>query len=195
MTSETERKRVEAQAARERLVGTVSELGVAVQDAKQRLVERTKAAAPYVAGGLQSVLSLVVVAAFALGGLDPYLNLLIWVNTPGVVGLVLLQVLVAVAVPVYFRRIDHSEGRWRTLVAPVLAALGMATALYLMITKIALLTGASDTVNVVLVGLVPAMIVTGAVLALWLRAKRPQVYARLGAPAPVPAEEASLVRS
>ncbi|MFC1410853.1 APC family permease [Streptacidiphilus sp. N1-12] len=151
--------------------------------------------APYLAGGLQSVLSLVVVAAFALGGLDPYLNLLIWVNTPGVVGLVLLQVLVAVAVPVYFRRIDHTEGRWRTLVAPVLAALGMATALYLMITKIALLTGASDTVNVVLVGLVPAMIITGAVLALWLRAKRPQVYARLGAPAPVPAEEARLVRS
>ena len=52
MTSETERKRQEAQAARERLVGTVGELGVAVQDAKARLVERTKAAVPYVAGGV-----------------------------------------------------------------------------------------------------------------------------------------------
>ena len=52
MTSETERKRREAQAARERLVGTVGELGVAVQDAKARLVERTKAAVPYVAGGV-----------------------------------------------------------------------------------------------------------------------------------------------
>ena len=31
MTSETERKRAEAQAARERLVGTVSELGTAVK--------------------------------------------------------------------------------------------------------------------------------------------------------------------
>jgi hypothetical protein len=52
VTSETERKRQEAQAARERLVGTVGELGVAVQDAKQRLVERTKAAVPFVAGGV-----------------------------------------------------------------------------------------------------------------------------------------------
>ena len=52
MTTETERKRVEAQAARKRLVGTVGELGVAVQDAKQRMVDRAKAAVPYVAGGV-----------------------------------------------------------------------------------------------------------------------------------------------
>lgn len=151
--------------------------------------------APYLAGGVQTVLSVVVVAAFAIAGLDPYLNLLIWVNTPGVIGLVLLQVMVAVAVPVYFRRIDHSEGLFRTVVAPLVAALGMATALYLMTSKIALLSGASDSVNVVLVGLVPAMLVTGLVLSLWLRAKRPQVYARLGAPVPVPAEEEELVNS
>jgi hypothetical protein len=52
VTSETERKRAEAQAARERLVGTVGELGTAVQDAKQRLRERAVAAAPFVAGGV-----------------------------------------------------------------------------------------------------------------------------------------------
>jgi hypothetical protein len=52
VTSETERKRAEAQAARERLVGTVSELGTAVNDAKQRLRERAVAALPYVAGGV-----------------------------------------------------------------------------------------------------------------------------------------------
>jgi hypothetical protein len=52
MNKETERKRAEAQAARERLVGTVGELGTAVQDAKQRLRERAVAAVPYVAGGV-----------------------------------------------------------------------------------------------------------------------------------------------
>lgn len=52
MTSETEQKRLEAQAARARLVGTVGELGTAVQDAKQRLRERAVAAVPYVAGGV-----------------------------------------------------------------------------------------------------------------------------------------------
>ena len=149
---------------------------------------------PFVAGGLQTLLSAVVVAAFAIAGLDPYLKLLIWVNTPGVIGLVLLQVAVAVAVPVYFRRVDHTEGLLRTVVAPVLAALGMATALYLMISKIALLTGASDTVNTVLVGLVPLMVLAGLALAWWLRSARPQVYARLGAEAP-PVKEAERVHS
>lgn len=61
MTGETERKRAEAQAARERLVGTVSELGTAVQDAKQRLRERAVAAVPYVAGGVGLIAALKVI--------------------------------------------------------------------------------------------------------------------------------------
>ena len=52
MSGETERKRAEAVAARDRLVNTVGELGTAVQDAKQRLRERAVAAVPYVAGGV-----------------------------------------------------------------------------------------------------------------------------------------------
>ncbi len=61
MTRETERKRAEAQAARERLVGTVGELGTAVQDAKQRLRERAVAAVPYVAGGVGLIAALKVI--------------------------------------------------------------------------------------------------------------------------------------
>jgi hypothetical protein len=52
VSGETARKRAEAKAARERLVGTVNELGTAVQDAKQRAKERAQAAAPFVAGGI-----------------------------------------------------------------------------------------------------------------------------------------------
>ena len=61
MTRETERKRAEAQAARQRLVGTVGELGTAVQDAKQRLRERAVAAVPYVAGGVGLIAALKVI--------------------------------------------------------------------------------------------------------------------------------------
>jgi hypothetical protein len=61
MTSETERKRAEAVAARERLVTTVGELGTAVQDAKQRLRERAVAAVPYVAGGVGLIAALKVI--------------------------------------------------------------------------------------------------------------------------------------
>ena len=50
--SETERKRAEAQAARERLVGTVNDLGAAIQESKRRARERAQAAAPFVVGGI-----------------------------------------------------------------------------------------------------------------------------------------------
>jgi hypothetical protein len=61
VTSQTERKRAEAQAARERLVGTVGELGTAVQDAKARARERAKAAVPYVAGGVGLIAALKII--------------------------------------------------------------------------------------------------------------------------------------
>ena len=61
MTSETERKRAEAQAARERLVNTVGELGNAVQDAKERARERVRAAVPYVAGGVGLIAALKII--------------------------------------------------------------------------------------------------------------------------------------
>lgn len=50
--SETARKRAEAQAARERLTGTVNELGVAIQETKARAKARAQSAAPFVIGGV-----------------------------------------------------------------------------------------------------------------------------------------------
>jgi amino acid transporter len=136
---------------------------------------------PYVAGIAQTVLAAAVVLGFALAGADPYLHLLIWVNSPGVLGIVLLQVAVAIAVPVFFRRIRHGESAWRTLVAPILSASGMIAALFLMIKYIALVTGASPTVNLVLVLTVPVVCAAGLAWALWLRRARPEVYARVAA--------------
>jgi amino acid transporter len=156
-----------------------------------RVHPRTRS--PYVAGIAQTVLAAVVVLGFALAGADPYLHLLIWVNSPGVLGIVLLQAAVAIAVPVFFRRIDHTEGAWRTLVAPVLSAAGMITALYLMVKYIEVVTGASQTVNLVLILTVPAVCVAGLAWALWLRRSKPEVYARVAADeaeAPASAKEA-----
>ncbi|WP_217144491.1 APC family permease [Streptomyces sp. AC627_RSS907] len=132
---------------------------------------------PYVAGIAQSVLALLVVAGFALAGADPYRQLLLWVNTPGALGLLGLQAVTAVAVLRYFRRIRHEEGRWRSLIAPVAAAVLMAGAMWLVISKIGLMTGAPFATNVVLVLLVPASFVLGVLLSLRVRRSRPDVYA------------------
>ncbi|MFE9624676.1 APC family permease [Streptomyces sp. NPDC006527] len=132
---------------------------------------------PYVAGLAQTVLGAVVVAAFWAAGADPYGQLLLWVNTPGMIGLLLLQLLAAIAVPCYFRRVRHQEGALRTLVAPVAAIALLATAIVLVVGHIDLFTGASPTVNTVLVAVAPTVFAAGFPLAWWLRRRRPRVYA------------------
>ncbi|OQR59292.1 amino acid transporter [Streptomyces maremycinicus] len=132
---------------------------------------------PYAAGVAQTVLGAVVVLAFWAAGADPYAQLLLWVNTPGMIGLFVLQLLAAIAVPCYFRRVRHQEGVLRTVVAPVVAAGLLATAIGLVVTHIDLFTGASSAVDTVLVALAPAVFVVGLALTWWLRRERPLVYA------------------
>ncbi|MEV8593366.1 APC family permease [Streptomyces sp. NPDC052013] len=132
---------------------------------------------PYVAGIAQSILALLLVSGFALAGADPYQQLVLWMNTPGGIGLMALQALTAVAVLAHFRRVRHEEGRWRTLIAPTAATVLMAAAMWLVISKIGLMTGAPFGTNTVLVLLVPAAFVLGVLLALRVRRSRPEVYA------------------
>lgn len=139
--------------------------------------------APYVAGIVQTVLAVVVVTGFAMAGADPYTQLLIWVNTPGVLGIILLQVAAAISVPMYFRRTPNDEGPWRTRVAPIVSAAAMAMALYLTVTHLELLTAASAGVNLVLVLSVVAVCAAGVGWALWLRGNRPAVYQAVAADA------------
>lgn len=141
---------------------------------------------PYVAGLLQSVLAVLVVAGFAAAGADPYQQLLLWMNTPGMLGLLTLQAVTAVAVPCFFRRFRHGEGRWRTLVAPIAATVLTAGALWLVISKIDLMTAAPFATNTVLVLTVPAAFAAGLLLARYVRRNRPEVYAGFAAE---PAEE------
>ncbi|MEU2776677.1 APC family permease [Streptomyces sp. NPDC007162] len=136
---------------------------------------------PYLAGAAQTVVGLVVVGGFWAAGADPYNQLLLWVNTPGMIGLFVLQLLAAIAVPCYFRRVRHEEGVVRTVLAPTVAAVLLATAIGLVITHIDLFTGASDAVNTLLILIAPAVFVAGLGLAWWLRRSRPAVYADFAA--------------
>lgn len=136
---------------------------------------------PHLAGAAQTVVGAVVVIGFALAGADPYTQLLLWVNTPGMIGLMALQLLAAVAVPCYFRRITHHEGLWRTVVAPGLAAVLLATAIYLVTVNVELFSGAGLGTNIVLVSIVPLVFLTGIAVALRLRRSRPEVYENFAA--------------
>jgi amino acid transporter len=135
-----------------------------------------KTRAPYVAGLAQTVLALVVVVGFALAKADPYTQLLIWVNTPGIFGILLLQVAAAVSVIAYFRRHATGEGLWRTVVAPVVSAVLMVVAIVLSAKNISFLTGTTGLVNQVLLLTIPATCLVGFAWAQWLRRNRPEVF-------------------
>ncbi|WP_327577454.1 APC family permease [Streptomyces sp. NBC_00145] len=136
---------------------------------------------PYLAGVAQTVLGVAVVLAFWAAGADPYAQLLLWVNTPGMIGLMGLQLLAAIAVPFYFRRITHEEGVLRTVVAPIAATVLLSIAIVLVCTHLDLFTGASSLVNMILMAVAPAVFVLGIALARRLRRTKPDVYERFAA--------------
>ncbi|KUO09730.1 APC family permease [Streptomyces sp. DSM 15324] len=136
---------------------------------------------PWVAGIAQSVLAVVVVAVFASIGVDPYTKFFLWVNTPGVVGILVLQALAAFAVVSFFRRnrAEHGEGPLRTLLAPATAGVLLTAVTVLVCKRLDLFTGAGATVNWTLIALVPAVFLAGMARAALIRRTRPEVYAKL----------------
>lgn len=135
---------------------------------------------PWVSGLVQTVLAAAVVALFALLDLDPYLQLLIWVNSPGVFGIIALQVITCIAVIVFFVRRPQLPRAWYVVPAAVLAAVLMAAVLTVLTIYVDTLTGAGPIVNTVLLGLVPVPFLVGVALALIWRRTRPAAYAHIG---------------
>ncbi|MGQ7298144.1 APC family permease [Quadrisphaera sp. KR29] len=135
---------------------------------------------PYRAGQVQSLLALVVVVGFAVAGADPYLQLLLWVNTPGALGISALMLLTAVASVVYFTRRNPAAGSRGTVVAGVLAAVLLGVGLFVAVDNIALITAQGPLTNALLAGIVPLTVVAGLFYARHLRRHRPAVYAQIG---------------
>ncbi len=141
----------------------------------------------------QIVVTVVLVAAFAVAGLDPYLNLATSLVGLGTLGIIVLQAGAALSVvAVFWRRTDRHW--WRTVLAPLLAVAGLGTAVVLLVANFATMTGTANPV----VGAIPWLLLAGAVAgfgyAVWLRSARPDRYAAIGtgtrpAPRTAPGEE------
>lgn len=138
---------------------------------------------PYKASGFQSVLAAVVVIVFAVAQLDPLTQLMIWVNSPGVFGVVGMQVTVAIAVIAFFWKNRRGHGVLRVVVAPAVGAVLLLGALVLMIKNIALLTGITPTfsaVNIGVLAVMPVTLIVGYATARRLKRTKPDVYASVG---------------
>jgi len=161
--------------------------------ARDRLVPRAmqrthpKYGSPIAASGVQLALTAAVVTGFALAGQDPYLQLGTSLYGLGVLGIVLLQCIGSVAVVGFFRRDSRGESKWGTLVAPGLAAVGLACGLVLMVDNYSLLTGSTQFWANHLPWLLPVVAVLGAVVAHTVRARHPREAAHVGDERPAPA--------
>jgi amino acid transporter len=135
---------------------------------------------PQVAGAVQTAVMLLAIALFALAGADPYAVVFSWMGAFSSLGILLLQLLVSLAVIAFFWRDSQGVGLWRRLVAPGLAAAGLAACFVMMASNIALVSGS----NALVVQLFPALLLAiglgGAGLALWVRVCKPAIYADLG---------------
>jgi amino acid transporter len=129
---------------------------------------------------LQGAITFLVLAFAAVVGADPYLVVFLWAAAPGVIGILLLEAVTAVAIVAFFARNRHGHNIWRVIVAPAAGAIGLFILVWLCLAQLDLLTAASPLVNVLLMAPIAVVAIAGAVQALWLRRARPAVYDELG---------------
>jgi amino acid transporter len=133
---------------------------------------------PYVAGLVQVTILALIVAGFAIAGLDPLTNLSTAMTGFGAVGLMALLAVTSLAVLAFFWR--RGERGWAVTVAPVLATAGLAAATVLALVNYPSLTGSTSDVINKLPWLHLVTIAAGIGVALWMRANRPARYAAMG---------------
>src|SRR5699024_1879265 len=142
----------------------------------------TRTGAPRAASLVQTGVGAAVIATYALGGLDPLVELFFYAGTAGGLGVLLLVTVTAVAVVVFFARHDHQESRWRSRVAPVAAVVLLVVVSAAGIVNMPELLGTPP--GSVLPWTVPAVYLlvalAGVVWGHRLAHRRPQVYTTIG---------------
>ncbi|MBX7267364.1 APC family permease [Micromonospora sp. Llam7] len=143
----------------------------------------TRVRAPRGGSLAQTGVATAVVAAFALGGVDPIAAMFTWLSTLGALGLLALLLaasMAAMVAPASVRGPAPDAWSWRF--APVLGVFGGSVLLAAMVGNVGSLLGAGpgSWYPYLLPAIVVGTAVVGAVWAGHLRQSRPEVYAGIG---------------
>jgi hypothetical protein len=125
-----------------------------------------------------SVISLIFLAVEAVIGLDPVTQAYTWFSGAATLGVVVLMALTSLSVLVFFRRKAVAGTWWATLLAPVVALIGLGAIVFLVLQNFGLLVG-GDVAAGILLTVMGAFFVGGLVTALVMRSRRPEAYAAL----------------
>jgi amino acid transporter len=97
-----------------------------------------KSGAPVNGVILTSALALVVIIVFAALGLDGIGNLFTWMSAVTAVAIMLVEVLVSIAIIVFFAK-NKGENIWRSTIAPAISAVVLSVGVYLLMARFNLL--------------------------------------------------------
>lgn len=123
---------------------------------------------PHVGSLVQSATALVLVAVFALVGLDPVTQVFAWMAGTATLGVLALMALTCLAVLVFFRRTAVDTRPWQTLAAPALGFVGLLAFLYLTVSNFPTLIGGSAGLATAIGAVLVVFFVAGAV---WSRVR------------------------
>ncbi|MEU0497842.1 APC family permease [Mycobacterium sp. NPDC006124] len=135
---------------------------------------------PWVSGIVQSVTVGVVVAVFAAFGQDPFATLFTWATGIGTIGVILSQLIAGVAIFAFFRKSDVDKRVWNTMVAPILAILGLGAFFVLTLDSLDILLGVHGAMAALMLSLVFLALLAGMLYGLYLRVAAPEKYALVG---------------
>jgi amino acid transporter len=138
-----------------------------------------KHGSPYVSASIIGALWVIGVALFVLMGTDPNV-LYARASGIGTFAVLLLLFAASIAVIFYFRRTGSHESVLKTLIAPVISAIGIGVVAYLAVANYSDLLGGTGFLTTFFLVFTFALFVIGVGLATYLRANRPDVYQRIG---------------
>ncbi|BCJ61572.1 amino acid permease [Micromonospora endophytica] len=138
--------------------------------------------APKVGSLVQSGLAFAVLVGYALAGADPIVHLFFWIAVSGGLGVLILMTITSAAVIGFFARITHTEGPWRSRIAPGIATLALGGILTVTLREFATLLGVEpdSPLRWAFPAAYAAAALLGIVWALVLRSTNPDVYAAIG---------------
>ena len=109
------------------------------------MMGRTNAAgAPQNGVILTSIIALLVVLGFALAGLDGIGNLFFWMSAVTAVAIIFVEILVSIAIVVHFSK-NKGANLWQGTIAPIVAAICLILAEYLLMSRFNLLGSLAPT--------------------------------------------------
>jgi amino acid transporter len=139
-----------------------------------------RSGAPLAAGKTQSLSAAILVVLFGLSGADPYTVVFAWLSALATIGILAVQLMVAISAWRFFREEHREVGLFRRAVAPLLSGIGLATWLALVCFNLQLLSGTDSAAIQTLPFIILAAGAIGALTAARMKRRRPQDYARLG---------------